>query len=159
MSISRYGRPFYLAALGLIISIGAGLALAYIKIHMLADAVIGRMCEVSDTCVPTDAADQGLGFMALAGMTGYLHYPVSLVIALFVPQSARRFVLWAVFLVVVSLGLFLDLVGFGIVLFMTMMFAMVALEDFLKVGILFAVLHSALAVLLLGRLHKPAAKR
>lgn len=135
------------------------MALAHFKTQVLADAVIGRMCEVSDTCMPTDAADQDIGFMALAGMTGYIYYPASLIIALFVAKSAWRFVLWAVFLVVVSLGLYLDLVGFGIVLFMTMMFAMVALEDFLRVGILFAVLHSALAALLLGRLHKPAAKR
>lgn len=67
--------------------IGAGIALAHFKIHILADA-----------------ADQGAGFMALAGMTGRLYYPVSLVIALFMPPRARPLMLLMVVCVLVPKG-------------------------------------------------------
>lgn len=146
----------YRTAIGLVGAVAVGTAFAHAKLNLLAGALFEKLCALDDTCAPGAPRETDLGFFAWANMPGYVYYPASLALALFVPRRAWPLALAAAAAVLMPLGMALDLLGFGLVVFMTMFVAMVALPDVLAISFGAAALHSALVLLVLGRLARPA---
>jgi hypothetical protein len=145
---SSAGRWAYIV-FWIVLALGAGITLAYFKLHIMIGAITDAMCGAVDTCEP--ASDkQGAGvFYAFFGLLNAVLYPISLAAALFLPR--HRSVMIAMAAVLVICGFAIDALGFIFNAALTMLVSTAAWSPFFWLSVGFAAAHLLLMFVFLGR--------